>query len=269
MTRVAVIQLQGNRGLEGNLAVAGEWLARARAAGAKLAVLPENFAYFGLRSLAESAAGEREPSGTARRFLADRARRHRLWIIGGTIPIADSGGKPYAASLLVSPQGETIARYNKIHLFDVDVAETGRRYRESDDYQAGAEVVVANTPLGCIGLSVCYDLRFPELYRRQSAQGAQILTAPSAFTAATGEAHWQLLLQARAVENLCFMLAANMADRAHPKNPTWGGSAIIDPWGRVLASLEDEEGMGIADLDLEALARIRRDMPCLDHRRID
>ncbi|MAT52696.1 MAG: carbon-nitrogen hydrolase [Porticoccaceae bacterium] len=267
--KAAVIQLRGDRGLAGNLACAGHWVACAAGAGATLVVLPENFGYFGQKDLFEAGGAEATPDGPARRFLSDIARSHRVWLLGGTIPIADEpGAKPYAASLLVSPDGRQVARYNKIHLFDVHVEATGRQYRESDDYRHGEDVITVEVPPVTLGLSVCYDLRFPELYRRQAELGATVLAAPSAFTAATGEAHWQLLLRARAVENLCFVLGANMANRADPKNPTWGGSAIIDPWGRVIAGLEDEEGFATAELDLDGQARMRSKMPALEHRRL-
>lgn len=277
--RAAVVQMKGDAGVEGNLASAGILLERAAAEGASLAVLPENFAYLHQRPLAEAAAGERTATGVARSFISSQAKSLGLWILAGTIPVADGtaenasdGARPYAASILYSPQGQEIVRYNKIHLFDVDVEESGRRYRESDDYRAGDSVVVGDihSEYGdCrIGLSVCYDLRFPELYRSQVSDGAQVLAAPSAFTAATGRAHWQLLLRARAVENLCFVLGANMADRNHSRNPTWGGSAIIDPWGTVLAELDDEEGVAVADLDFERQRHLRRNMPALDHRRL-
>lgn len=267
--RTAVIQLTGGRGLEGNLDAASWWIEKAADDGAQLIVLPENFAYYGLKNLALEAASEVTPQGAARTFLRKKAEQLGVWILGGTIPVADSpGAKPYAASLLVSPEGEEAARYDKIHLFDVDVEETGKSYRESDDYCAGTDVVTAQLPWCKLGLSVCYDLRFPELYRQQSGAGATVLAAPSAFTAATGKAHWLLLLRARAVENLCFVLAPNLADRDHPRRPTWGGSAIIDPWGRVLCSLEGEEGFAIADLDLTAQKKMRQNMPALKHRKI-
>ncbi|MEA3298698.1 MAG: carbon-nitrogen hydrolase family protein [Pseudomonadota bacterium] len=267
--KAAVIQIRGDQGLDGNLAACARWLAGAAAAGARLAVLPENFAYYGCRELAAAGRAEATPAGPARGFLAAEARRHGLWILGGTLPIAAADDpRPFAASLLVSPAGEEVARYDKIHLFDVDVAETGRQYRESAEYRPGDRVVVADTPAGRLGLSVCYDLRFPELYREQSRQGAEILAAPSAFTAATGRAHWELLLRARAVENLCYVVAANLADRDHPARPTWGGSAIVDPWGTVLASLDNDEGFAVADIDLAHLRALRARMPVHRHRRL-
>lgn len=265
----AVVQMRADQGLAGNLEAAGHWISEAVARGAQLIALPENFAYYGKRPSFERVAAEATSSGPARAFLADQARRHGVWLLGGTVPIPDGGvDKPYASSLLLSPAGEEVARYDKIHLFDVDVEESGKSYRESDDYLCGAKVVTADLPEFRLGLSVCYDLRFPELYRTQVGRGARVLSAPSAFTAATGKAHWSLLVRARAVENLSFMLAPNLADRDHPSRPTWGGSAIVDPWGRVLAEMENEEGVAVADLDLAAQDRIRRQMPALNHRRL-
>ena len=267
--RAAAVQLKGSLGLEGNLATAEGLIDQAVEDGADLVVLPENFAYYGLRDLATAAADEVSAEGPARAFVRRQARENEVWILAGTIPIpAAVGDRPAAASLLVSPKGEEVACYNKIHLFDVEVAETGKSYRESDDYRAGDQVVVAELPWCKLGMSVCYDLRFPELYRQQVTGGARVLAAPSAFTAATGKAHWQLLLRARAVENLCYVIAPNMADRDHPTHPTWGGSAIIDPWGRVMDSLDGEEGFVIADINLDAQDKIRRSMPALEHRKL-
>jgi deaminated glutathione amidase len=274
--RAAVIQMRGDQGLEGNLDSAARLLRQAATEGARMVALPENFAYLHQKPLADVAAAEKLPSGPARKFASSMALELGIWLIAGTIPVADGApgdeGKPFAASILYSPDGGEWARYDKIHLFDVHVKATGKMYRESDDYRAGKDVVTATVGDAgesiCLGLSVCYDLRFPELYRQQSRRGAQVLAAPSAFTRATGEAHWTLLLRARAVENLCFVLAANMADRQHPRNPTWGGSAIIDPWGRVLAELKEEEGYAVADLDLDLQAEVRRNMPALSHRRL-
>ena len=265
----AVVQLKPDRGLEGNLESAAKWIDHACERGAGLVVLPENFAYFGIKRLAEAAAGEKTPDGPVRQFLRSKARQWGVWLQGGTVPIPDGRGeRAAAAAMLYSPDGEEWARYDKIHLFDVDVEATGKSYRESDHYAPGDRIVVADTPLGSIGLSVCYDLRFPELYRRQVAEGARIFTVPSAFTATTGDAHWLLLLRARAVENLCFVLGADTVGRDDARNPTWGGSAIVDPWGKVLAQLDDEEGVAMADLDLARQERLRASMPALDHRRI-
>lgn len=275
MNQIAAIQLRSEGSPASRLARAGALIDAAVARGAKLLVLPENFAYFGAKpkDLAEAARAEALADGPARTLLAERARRHRVWILGGTLPLFDGladGGdaRPFAAALLYGDTGEEVARYHKIHLFDVQVRADGRRYCESDSFRPGADPVAVHTPLGKLGISVCYDLRFPELYRGYAARGAELLAVPSAFTATTGAAHWLLLLRARAVENQCYVIGANLAGRDHTSQPTWGGSAIIDPWGEVVAELGDEEDVILAPVDLQRLARIRADMPALDHRRL-
>lgn len=267
--RVAAIQLKAFGTPEENLAVARDYIAGAAQAGARLVVLPEHFVYYNEEDLTAVAEQELDIYGPARSFFAEQARSHGIWLVAGTLPLFEAGdtSKPFAASLLYDPQGRELARYNKVHLFDVLVQATGRRYYESDRYQPGDQPVSASSGVGHIGMSVCYDLRFPEYYRLLVAQGAEILVAPSAFTAATGEAHWRLLLQARAVENLCYVIGANLCDRDHPGKPTWGGSAIIDPWGEVLASMDDEEGFIVANIDRQRLRDLRDSMPVLDHRR--
>ena len=268
--KVAVIQIRGDQGLDGNLAACGRWLGEAAAAGARLAVLPENFAYYGCRDLPAAGVAEATPEGPARRFLGAEARRHGLWLLGGTLPIAAADDpRPFAASLLVSPEGEEVARYDKIHLFDVDVVETGRQYRESADYRPGGRVVVADTPLGRLGLSVCYDLRFPELYRQLAAQGAEIIVAPSAFTYTTGTAHWHILVRARAVENLATVIAPNQAGHHASGRRTYGHSLICGPWGQVQAEARSEANeVVIADIDRTRAAQLREGFPCLTHRRL-
>ncbi len=275
MHRMAVLQLRGDGDRDHRLARAAELIDRAAEAGAQLLVLPENFAYYGAnpQQLREAAQAERDADGPARALLAERASRHRIWILGGTLPLTDGrrdtpDPKPFAAALLYDDRGEEVARYHKMHLFDVAVRDTGHRYCESDGFRHGSEPVLVHTPLGKMGISVCYDLRFPELYRYYAAHGAELLAVPSAFTATTGAAHWQLLLRARAVENQCYVVGANIGDRLHPKRPTWGGSAIIDPWGQILAELEDGDGIVTADLDRERLTQVRADMPALRHRRL-
>lgn len=275
MQRIAAIQLRGDGDLDHRLRRAAALIDQAAAAGAGLLVLPENFAYYGAdpQRLRDAARAEQGPGGPARALLAERARRHGVWILGGTLPLTsglrgDRDPKPFAAALLYDDSGEEVARYHKIHLFDVAVRDTGQRYCESDSFRHGADPVLVQTPFGKLGISVCYDLRFPELYRGYAARGAELLAVPSAFTATTGAAHWQLLLRARAVENQCQVIGANIGDRDHPRRPTWGGSAIVDPWGRVLAELGDGDGVITADLDRDRLAQVRADMPTLDHRRL-
>ena len=273
MAKIAAIQLKSTGDPSNNLDVAAHFIGEAAAAGAALIVLPEHFVYYNVRDL-QSVAKAETTKGLARQFFAQQARKYAVWIVGGTLPLfaetvtVEGDNKPYATSLLVDANGREVAAYQKIHLFDVKIAKTGKRYCESDSYHHGTRPVVAPSPCGRIGMSVCYDLRFPELYRQLTEQGAEILLAPSAFTAATGQAHWQLLLRARAVENLSYVVGANLCNRSHPKKPTWGGSAIIDPWGEVLAEMDDEEGFISADIDLARVKELRQNMPVLEHRRL-
>jgi nitrilase len=273
MAKIAAIQLKSNGDPSSNLAVAAHFIGEAASAGAQLVVLPEHFVYYNVRDTQAVAEAEAK-KGLARQFFAEQASQHGLWLVAGTLPLfaeqttSGDSDKPYATSLLYDASGCEVAAYQKIHLFDVNVQKTGKRYCESDSYGHGKRPVVAQTPCGCVGMSVCYDLRFPELYRQLTKQGAEILVAPSAFTATTGQAHWQLLLRARAVENLSYVVGANLCNRDHPKKPTWGGSAIIDPWGEVLAEMDDEEGFIIADIDLVRVKELRQNMPVLKHRRL-
>lgn len=245
MSRVAALQMTSGGNLEANLQQAKELIERAVKQGAKLLVLPEYFAYHGCRDVSAIAEREQSPAGPARTFLSEQAKLHQIWIVGGTIPVALSSNSAHlvstphdkramASCFVVDDEGHEVACYQKMHLFDVQVDDAKGSYRESDDYCHGDQPVVVDTPFGRLGLSVCYDLRFPELYRYLADQGAELIVVPSAFTAKTGEAHWQLLLRARAVENLSYVIGANMGDRSHPKQSTWGGSAIVDPWKSVV-----------------------------------
>ena len=270
----AAVQLRPHESLEENLAGAERLIAQAADAGSQLVVLPENFAYLGRKDLADVGLAE-QSNGPVCEFLAEQARCHQLWLVGGTVPISDAQvSKPFARSLLFDPQGNVSQQYDKIHLFDVDVAdstaETAQqtRYRESDDYRRGTDVVTAQTELCRLGMSVCYDLRFAELYRQLADADAQVVSVPAAFTAATGRDHWELLLRARAVENQLFVIGANMVDREHPRRGLWGGSVVIDPWGTVMARVDDQPGIAVAEIDLDRLTEIRRKMPVAQHRRL-
>lgn len=267
--RVAALQMVSGGSLLDNLKQAETLLTQAAAEGAELAVLPETFALFAASQ--QQALGEQEAFGEAviTQFLSDQAKKHQLWIVGGTIPIADKRGesKSYAACLVFNAQGELCARYNKMHLFDVDVGDEQGSYRESDTFVAGSEVVVVDTPVGRLGLSVCYDLRFPELYRALFAQGVDLIAVPSAFTLKTGKAHWLPLLQARAIENQCYVIGANQGGKHSEKRTTSGDSVIINAWGEVLVHREKGPGCIVADLDLDELDVIRRSMPVQQHQR--
>ena len=267
---LAVIQMVSQSDVLANLAQARRLLELAAAGGAKLAVLPENFAAMGRRDIADIGRAEALGEGPILPWLKQTARDLKLWIVAGTLPLPpvdQPKGKSHACSLLVDDQGETVARYDKLHLFDVDVADNRGRYRESDDYAYGSGVVVADTPVGKVGLTVCYDLRFPELYSELRAAGAELITAPSAFTAVTGAAHWDVLIRARAIETQCYVLAAAQGGTHPGPRETFGHAAIIDPWGRVLASQDQGEAVLLAERDSNEQASIRARMPVTSHRR--
>ena len=272
LINVAAIQLKPASSLEDNLTNAAALLSEAAAAGAQLAVLPENFAHYGQKDFTAIGLQESTDDGPVRQFLADQARLNGLWLVGGSLPILDAEPLPFARSLLLDPEGNTVGQYDKIHLFDVDVSEgtaEARSYKESDDFASGTDVVVATTALCTLGMTVCYDLRFAELYRKLSDEGAQIITVPAAFTAATGKDHWQVLVRARAIENQLFVVGANLVDRDHRSRGLWGGSVIIDPWGTVLASLDgDEAGFISAEIDLDMINELRAKMPIGEHRKL-
>ncbi|PYY70438.1 carbon-nitrogen hydrolase [Pseudomonas jessenii] len=267
---VAVIQMVSQSDVLVNLAQARRLLEQAAAGGAKLAVLPENFAAMGRRDVADIGRAEALGEGPILPWLKQTARDLRLWIVAGTLPLPpvdQPTAKAHACSLLVDDQGETVARYDKLHLFDVDVADNRGRYRESDDYAYGNGVVVADTPVGRVGLTVCYDLRFPELYSELRAAGAELITAPSAFTAVTGAAHWDVLIRARAIETQCYVLAAAQGGTHPGPRETFGHAAIVDPWGRVLAQKDQGEAVLLAERDSSEQASIRARMPVSSHRR--
>ncbi len=273
MTTVAAIQMNSVADVAANLAAAKRLLTEAAAGGAKLAVLPENFAFMGAHEADKLVHRESLGEGPIQSFLAEIARSLSMCVVGGTIPlaVADEPRKVYAASLVFNDQGRRIAHYDKIHLFDVNVERDGKTesYRESNSIAfGGVKPTCAETPAGVLGLSVCYDLRFPELYRALGNQGAQLLCVPSAFTEKTGEAHWEILLRARAVENLCVVIAPNQTGTHAGGRRTWGHSMIVSPWGDVLAQRAEGEGVVLATIDAEAQNKIRSSFPNLNHRRL-
>jgi deaminated glutathione amidase len=265
--KVAAIQMTSGPDVSANLQQSRTLLAQARERGAVLAALPENFAFMGLKDADKRAVGEADGNGPIQDFLAATARDLKLWIVGGTMPIrAEGDGRVAAASLVFNDAGQRVARYDKIHLFDVDIPGKAETYRESAHVAPGRAPVVVDTPAGKLGLSVCYDMRFPELFRKLSAAGAQILSVPSAFTGPTGRAHWETLLRARAIENLCHVIAPAQSG-FHPNGrETYGDSMIIDHWGTVLQRLPRGQGCVVADVDLNRQATARTSFPALDHR---
>ncbi|MEO5330521.1 MAG: carbon-nitrogen hydrolase family protein [Magnetococcus sp. YQC-5] len=259
-----------NSGLDraSNLVMAERLMEAAVGQGAGLLVLPENFAFFGGSEEEKRAAREDTKTSPSLSCLMKFAARHRVWIVGGSIAVAVAGSnKATNVCFVVDDTGSVRGRYDKIHLFDVDVGD-GTRYRESDFVQPGHDPVVVDTPFGRIGLGICYDLRFPELFRALSARKAELFTLPSAFTVVTGRDHWETLLKARAIENFSYMLAAGQWGQHGGGRQTWGRSMVVEPWGTVIAQCPDGVGFAVAPLEQERIARSRQRIPCLMHRRM-
>src|ERR1700683_1339327 len=265
--KVAAIQMTSGPDVAANLEQARGLLAEAAERGARLAALPENFSFMGLRDADKRAVAEPDGSGPTQDFMAATARQLRLWIVGGTVPLLAGGeGGPRPPCLVYDSDGERVARYDKIHLFDVDLPGRAETYRESAHVAPGSRAAVLDTPVGRLGLSVCYDVRFPELYRHLSAAGAQLLAVPSAFTSPTGRAHWETLLRARAIENLCYVVAPAQSGFHPGGREPYGDSMIVDYWGRIMQRVPRGRGCALAQVDLSAQAGVRESFPALVHR---
>jgi predicted amidohydrolase len=268
VNRVAAIQMASSPNLEANLFEVERLIKEAVHGGSELVVLPENFALMGLSEADKIGVRERAGEGRIQDFLAELAARHKIWIVGGTVPMeCPDPTKVYAACLVFDDQGRQVARYDKIYLFDVEIAASGERYNESTTIMSGQRDVVVDTPFGRLGLAVCYDLRFPELFRRLLDRGVQIVALPAAFTAYTGKAHWEILIRARAIENLVYMIAAAQGGYHLNGRETYGNSMIVDPWGAVLDCLPHGSGVVSATLDRSYQATTRQQFPVIDHRR--
>jgi nitrilase len=265
MARVAAIQMVSAAEVAPNLAAAGRLVAAAAAAGAKLVALPEYFCLLGKHETDKVKAREAEGSGPIQDFLADAARRNRVWLIGGTTPlISEDENKVKSACLVYDDTGRRVARYDKMHLFKLDLGE--RNFDESRTIKPGRAPVALDTPFGRLGLSVCYDVRFPEFYRAAGTVDAWFV--PSAFTDVTGAAHWDTLLRARAIENQCYVIAPAQGGLHQNGRRTHGHSMIVDPWGEVLAVRAEGEGVVLAELDPARLAEVRQSLPALGHRKL-
>ncbi|OGA35714.1 MAG: acyltransferase [Betaproteobacteria bacterium RIFCSPLOWO2_12_FULL_64_23] len=261
--KVAAVQMVSEPEVQANLAVAGELIAQAAGEGAQLVALPEYFCILGLRERDKVTVREAYGHGPIQDFLAAAAARNKVWLVGGSAPLACADpDKVRNTCLVFDDSGRRVARYDKIHLFGFDLGT--ERFQESRSIEPGTEVVTLDTPYARLGLSICYDLRFPELYRKMGT--VDLILVPSSFTATTGKDHWEMLLRARAVENQAYVLAP--AQGGHHKNgrDTWGHSMIIDPWGKVLAELARGPGVITAELDHAEIARVRLSLPALTHR---
>jgi deaminated glutathione amidase len=269
MGKLAAIQMTSSHVVAENIASAGALLREAKDAGALIACLPENFSFIGLKDVDKLQVAESDGLGAVQAFLSDTARNLNMWILGGTIVIRTRDSSRVAnSSLLIDADGKRVARYDKIHLFDVTIPGRNEQYRESNHVLPGRAPVTADTPVGKLGLSVCYDMRFPELYRELVLQGAEWLAMPAAFTVPTGRAHWETLLRARAIENLCYVVAPAQSGMHTSGRETYGDTLIVDYWGQVLSRLAGGIGVITADIDLASQAESRARFPALDNRQI-
>ena len=264
-TRVAALQMVSTPSVPENLALARSLIAQAAADGAVLALLPEWFGIVGRRDTDKLAVRERDGEGPMQAMLSEAAREHRIWVIGGSVPL-DCGEQTRVRNSCVAygPDGGRVARYDKIHLFRFERGE--ERYDESRTLEPGSTPVTFETPFGRVGLSICYDLRFPELYRALCPSA--LVVVPAAFTYTTGRSHWEVLLRARAIENQCYVLAAAQGGRHRTGRRTFGHSMLVDPWGEVVACLPEGAGVVSGVLEDSRLAAVRESLPALTHRRI-
>ena len=269
MGKIAAIQMTSGHVVADNLAAAAALLREAKESGAEVACLPENFCFIGLNDADKLRVAERDGDGPVQNFLCATAHELKMWILGGTIVLqGDTDSRVTHTALLIAADGRRVARYDKIHLFDVTIPGRNEQYLESKHVTPGSTTVVADTPVGRLGMSVCYDMRFPEMYRDLVSQGAQWLAMPAAFTVPTGRAHWETLLRARAIENLCYVVAPAQWGMHSSGRETYGDSIIIDYWGQVLSRLPKGTGVITADIDLEQQHESRLRFPALKNRRL-
>jgi nitrilase len=279
--KVSAIQMVSTANIDENLNTAARLIAKAVEGGARLVLLPEVFAVLEGGPMRQFGEIEGDPEAQLQNFLSQQASKHQVIIVGGTIPLISrppngevsaaeiiESGRVRSACLVFDESGAQIARYDKIHLFDVIVNDEQSEYSESRSYEPGVDIVSVDTSVGNLGLSICYDMRFPELYRALFQRGAELVTVPAAFTKVTGEAHWESLLRARAIENQCYVIAAGQGGRHSQTRETWGHSMIIDPWGTVLAMVEEGEGVATAEINLEFVRNVRARMPIREQQKL-
>jgi len=263
VTRIAAVQLASGPNVKGNLQESARLIEMAAAQGAKLVALPEYFAIMGLRDTDKVRAREKPGEGPIQDFLSATARRHGIWLVGGSVPLACANpDKVRNSSLVYDDKGKLAARYDKIHLFGFEMGK--ERYEEERTIEPGQDVVTVDTPFARLGLSICYDLRFPELYR--AMKGVDIILVPAAFTETTGKAHWETLIRARAIENLAYVLAPAQGGYHLNGRETHGDSMIVDPWGVVLDRLPRGSGVVMAGINMQHLKKLRASLPALTHR---
>lgn len=264
MTRAAVAQMTSSASVKDNLKQVEQFFLLASEQEAKLLLLPENFAFMGMQEEDKLTVAENYREGEIQQLVSALAKKYKIWVVAGTMPLKGMNGLVRSASLVFDDHGLCAGRYDKIHLFDVQVSDS-ESHQESRTIERGSDIVVVDTPVGRLGLTVCYDLRFPELFRQLVMRGAEVFAVPSAFTAVTGAVHWEILLRARAIENLCYVLASNQTGHHENGRNTYGHSMIIEPWGSIL--VEQHEGVGLitAKLDNEYSKQLRRRFPTNEH----
>jgi nitrilase len=261
--KVAAVQMASGPNVAGNLSEAGRLIEKAASQGARLVVLPEFFPIMGLSDTDKVAVREQPGNGVIQTFLAETARKHKIWLVGGSIPlVAEAPDKVLNTCLVFDEQGEQVARYDKIHLFNLVLGN--EQYHEARTIESGNQVVVVDSPFGRIGLAICYDLRFPELFR--AMKGVDIIVLPAAFTETTGKMHWEVLVRARAIENLAYVVAAAQGGYHVSGRETHGHSMIVDPWGRVLDQLARGSGVVVAEVNPSYQTSLRTSLPALSHR---
>jgi predicted amidohydrolase len=262
----ALIQMRVTADKAGNLRAAGDWVSRCASQGAALVILPEMFCCpYDSAAFPKYAETEGGPAWLA---LSAAAQRGQVYLVGGSMPEIDAAGQIFNTCYIFDPQGRQIGKHRKMHLFDIDITN-GQRFRESDTLSAGSQVTVIDTNFGRLGVAICYDLRFPELARLMALQGAKILAYPGAFNMTTGPAHWEILFRTRALDNQVYMLGCAPARDESSAYISYGHSLVVSPWGSLVAQMNAEEGHLLAEIDLQELERVRRELPLLQHRRTD
>ena len=266
---IASVQINSTDSVRDNISSVENWVKQSADAGARLLVLPESFAFMGKTMALQHECAEVYGDGPIQAALQRMAKQYAIWIVAGTIALrVEQSDKLAAACLIYDNHGVEVVRYDKMHLFDVDIPNADESFLESAVYTPGDQVVVVDSPVGKLGVAVCYDLRFPELFRQQLEQGVQVLILPAAFTRATGRAHWHTLLRARAIENLCYVAAAAQTGSHAGGRESYGHSIVYSPWGEVLGELADEQGLVLAEIDLAAQQQLRTQFPALNNRRL-
>ena len=266
--KISCVQIASGPNLDANLLEVRKYIEKSKKLGAKLVVLPENFAMMVANDLMYLDIQEELGNGKIQDFISSAAEKNDIWVVAGTIPIKSTNGKKvYSTCIVFDNNGKIVSSYNKIHLFDVNIIESNEKYNESDIYFHGDSIVTLDTPFCKIGLSICYDLRFPELFRDLSSQGAELICMPAAFTAVTGKAHWEHLIKSRAIENLVYFAASAQGGYHVSGRETYGHSMIVNPWGETLDVIKNKSGIIISSIDLKSQFKLRKNFPCLDHRK--